>query len=474
MKLQLPHLPSVSIARRLRRVLLLQIIFIFSLYMLIFTVINSVLNFESQVTRDLTNSYGQVTILQSADDLTERIQELAMQTVQRRDAQTVGSLKQSVIELQDRLDALHQLSKLTVGVSLSDQQDLQDQISFIRNDLYLYLNAVARYVDVELPGTNLKATTSHVSQSDVVDLYQQVRSDVVDTRSRLESLITQGQSVLLDSQNRRTALLGLQAIVVIVSLISIGFGYIAPAFQRVLSRLAHQNSELRDLDQTKMEFLSIASHQLKTPLSGLKWNLALLYRLRHNLNERDRKYLSQAKEHTDAMVRLVSNFLNVSRIEQGRMEFDIQTTDIVPLVKAVLRTNSRLASMHQVEVKLHTDRPKILARVDALLFKQVIQNLVDNAILYNKKGGLVTVSARHIQERIVLEVADTGSGISETEQRRIFGQFFRGENAKTMRPDGSGLGLYFVKKIVQKMSGTITCKSKLGVGTAFTVSVPRV
>ncbi len=440
--------------------------------MLIFTIINSVLNFEADVTRNLTNSYQMVTVLQSISDVSFRLNLLATTYTRSPSVEIAESIKQSYAQLADRADSLEHASSLFTGLNPVERSNLANQINYLKIDLSQYFGRVESLTGVSAPKNGLSFRQKS-TEADVAQAYQLIHSDSVQIRSGLESSIIEHQGILLASLSRRTALLGLQALVVIISLIAIGFGYIAPAFQRVLHRLAKQNVELRDLDRTKMEFLSIASHQLKTPLSGLKWNLSLLYRLRHSLSERDRKYLTQSKEHTDSMIRLVSNFLNVSRIEQGRMDFDIQPTDVVPIIKAILRTNARLASMRKVEVKLGTDRPKVIARIDPLLFRQVIQNLVDNAILYNHPGGLVDVQVRHMSEKVVIQVADTGSGISQAEQSRLFSQFFRGENAKTMRPDGSGLGLYCVKKIIQKMAGSITGQSKLNVGTTFTVSVPR-
>lgn len=467
----LPHVPTVSIAKRLRRVLLLQIIFIFSLYLLIFTVVNSVLNYESETMGSISTDYQVIGIAQTIKESLGQVRDEVTNYSQNPSPQSVAEMNRLITSVEERQAALEQTARLISVAAETDRAHLTHQIDYVKTDLDAYVAALASFTQSPVSGVAPLSTGVTLKQLDF--RHTQLIDSLIQVRARAESMITEGQQVLTESLNRRTALLGLQAIVVVFSLIGIGYGYIAPAFQRVLDRLAKQNGELRDLDRTKMEFLSIASHQLKTPLSGLKWNLSLLYRLRHTLSEKDRKYLEQSKEHTDAMVRLVSNFLNVSRIEQGRMEFDVQSADIVPLVKAVMRINSRLAQMHTIQVKLHADRPRVFAKVDALLFKQVIQNLVDNAILYNKPAGLVTVSMRHLTDYVVVEVADTGAGISQAEQTHIFNQFFRGENAKTMRPDGSGLGLYFVKKIVQKMGGTISCKSKPDVGTAFTVRLAR-
>lgn len=458
-----PLSPRILIARRLRRLLLLEIVLVFSLYVLLFTVINSLLNYETAVIRALITQFEMTVKIQEVDDFVSQQQQLAAAFDPAARGQTIRLDETLVHKISDRLAGLDDLVATERLPSADVLQTQRSQIAAVREAARDYHGLV----------TDLFRATTSWRFAAVTAGYNAVRANAAALKTSLRSQIAASEADLNVTARRRLALLALQALVVVISLIGVAYGYIAPAFDRVLKRLAGQNRDLRDMDRVKMEFLSIASHQLKTPLSGLKWNLSLLSRQRAKLSAQNEAYLNQARGHTDAMVRLVTNFLNVSRIEGGRMDYDLVPTDIMPIIRAVARTYDRLAKSRDISITLEMTRSRLVAQVDPLLFRQVMQNLVDNAIFYNRRGGAVVISANPEGRRIIATVADTGEGISVADRERLFTQFFRGRNAKTLRPDGSGLGLYFVKKIVQKMGGSIHCVSRLGHGSRFVVIFRR-
>lgn len=472
MKALSPDVVRIRIARRFRRVLLLEIILIFSLYLLLFTVIHSLLNYESMIMRKLTNQFELNLGAQEIENVTSQEYQLAQAYVRNPTEAGREFLVSTVRKANQRVDALIDTGNVFESFPTEETVRERQAIDYLRQAHTEYRLIVTRYVDFPLPNAPL-AMDANVSEVQLEQSMQEVVAQARRVKSITAGDIATSQAVLADSLQRRTALLGVQALLVIGSLVWIAFGYIAPAFERVLVRLKHQNAELKQADKIKMEFLSIASHQLKTPLSGLKWNISLLSRKKNGLTEKEQGYLRQSRSHTDAMVRLVSNFLNVSRIEQGRLEYHLERTHIVPILKSVCSIAKAAAEARSIKVQIEAVDSKATATVDPLLFKQVLQNLIDNAILYNLDHGNVTISVLNRKNECVIKVADTGLGIKASDQDKVFNEFFRGANAMAMRPDGSGLGLYFVKKIVHLMGGRISFTSESNVGTTFTVIVPR-
>lgn len=228
----------------------------------------------------------------------------------------------------------------------------------------------------------------------------------------------------------------------------------------------------REIDQMKSEFVSVASHQLRTPLTGIKWFAELLMKTKINKDAKD--YVKQISISNERMVRLVDDLLNVSRIETGR-KFDIvlKDTDLVPLVKGVIDEQKSSADERHVTISCATDAPKeLIMHVDELKMRQAVQNLISNAIKYSKENGNIVVGCEHKPDEIVFSVKDNGIGIPKKQQGQIFNKFFRAENVFTVHTDGTGLGLYIVKAIVEAHGGKVWFESEENVGTTFYFSLP--
>lgn len=228
----------------------------------------------------------------------------------------------------------------------------------------------------------------------------------------------------------------------------------------------------REIDRAKSEFVSVASHQLRTPLTGIKWFTELL--LKNNLDPTTKDYVQQIAVSNERMVQLVNDLLNVSRIETGRnFEIILQEKDIVPIIKDVI--NEQLPGALKKHVSLVCDAKaphELVLKVDELKIRQVFQNLVSNAIKYSKDNGTIILGCENKGDMVEFYVRDNGIGIPKGQERRIFEKFFRAENALTAHTDGTGLGLYIVKAIAEAHGGRVRFETKEGEGSVFYVSLP--
>lgn len=230
------------------------------------------------------------------------------------------------------------------------------------------------------------------------------------------------------------------------------------------------------LHKAKSEYVSLLAHQLRSPLTGTKWNIkTLLDGDWGKLNEKQKKFLSRSYETNEQMIRLVNDLLNLTRIEEGRYDFTPHKTDITALVAHV--TDSFREQAKVAGVKLMVKKPRTKTRIplvvlDAEKIEMALSNLIDNAIRYNKPNGTVEVSIAREVHLVRIKVADTGVGIPARQKDQLFSRFFRGDNVVKMQVQGFGLGLYIVKNIVERHGGTVTVESKENEGAAFTVTLP--
>jgi signal transduction histidine kinase len=261
-----------------------------------------------------------------------------------------------------------------------------------------------------------------------------------------------------------------ELIIIIVSAVTIVLLIIGHSLVNSFTRVAEAN-------RMKSEFVSIVSHQLRTPLSALKWSLDLLRSKRlGEINEKQKEYLDIVNDSGDKMIRLVNDLLNVSRIEQGRFTIQPKSFAIDEMVSETIREFEAIASVNNIRLSLVKDKdlPNVFADQDKI--RMVIQNLIDNAIKYSKKGGgLVIITAERDKEKdkkIKLSVKDDGTGIPFFMQKHVFGKFFRGENLIKQKVEGTGLGLFIARGIVKISNGEIGFKSEEGKGSIFWFTLP--
>ena len=233
------------------------------------------------------------------------------------------------------------------------------------------------------------------------------------------------------------------------------------------------NSAEFELNRLKTEFISITSHQLRTPLTGVKWFTELLLQEKTGkLNAKQKTYLTKILISNRNLTRLVSDLLDINHIETGRKyEIVKSKTDICDLIYKNIDDNKKI--IEDKKIKIQYDKCKCpLINVDKNKILQVINNILDNAIKYSKDKGKIILSCKKVNDKIVVSIQDFGHGIPEKEQERVFEKFYRGSNIKKVSTDGTGLGLYICKAIVEGHKGKIFFTSKLSKGTTFIFELP--
>ena len=230
---------------------------------------------------------------------------------------------------------------------------------------------------------------------------------------------------------------------------------------------------LAEANRMKSEFVSIVSHQLRSPLSNLRWALELLMSGKiGKIEEKQLEYFTILKENSNRMKELIEDLLIVSRIETAKLPIKKMEFSLEDLVKELIKELTPFALASNVEIKFlnKEDLPKVFA--DPSQIRLVIENLLDNAIRYIKGRGVVEIKVERKEKNLYLEIRDTGVGIPKEEQKYIFQKFFRSENALRYQTQGSGLGLYISKAIIEKSEGKIGFKSQKGIGSTFWFTLP--
>ncbi len=239
-------------------------------------------------------------------------------------------------------------------------------------------------------------------------------------------------------------------------------------------KLTQANEELKRLNRQKTLFLSMAVHDLRTPLTVIRAYGDLLFRLLpDDAPEKVRDYIQLINSQTSHMDWLIEDFLDLDQLEQGTLELNLQHTDLNKLVKEVEGSLIYLANRREIELQYLPPSYPILARVDRSRIQQVLFNLINNALKYTPSGGRVEVGSHLAGETAVIRVSDTGIGMTPAEQARAFQLYYQAGGKEQHEARGKGLGLFIVKMLVEAHGGHVSLESIPHQGSTFTVYLPQ-
>src|SRR3989344_3811376 len=228
------------------------------------------------------------------------------------------------------------------------------------------------------------------------------------------------------------------------------------------------------ISKSKSEFISIAAHQLRTPLSAVKWAMKLVIDGDMGpLNPEQLQFLMRGYEPNQKMISLVNDLLNVARIEAGRFGYAFKEANMMEVVNMIINSSKLASRERDVDVELRNSAGDLKPFVfDAEKMSLAVQNLLDNALKYTNPGGKVVLDISVEGDYLKMKVSDNGVGVPKNQLTRLFSKFFRAENVIHLQTSGSGLGLFIVKNIITRHGGDITVESEEGKGTTFTFVIP--
>lgn len=233
-------------------------------------------------------------------------------------------------------------------------------------------------------------------------------------------------------------------------------------------------TKAKEVETMKNDFISVASHQLRTPLGSMRWNLEML--LAGDMGKMSKLVKDTIQEiygSDTRMLALVNDLLNVSRIDQGRIENIPVNTNIIPIIEDSIKEMDFMSSKKKLKIDFDKKNlTELIAFVDPKRFREVMQNVLSNAVKYNRESGSIKIEIAQNSKETNINVSDTGMGISKKDQEKIFAKFFRASNAVLSETEGSGLGLFVVKSFVESWGGSVSFTSEENVGTTIYIKLP--
>ena len=240
--------------------------------------------------------------------------------------------------------------------------------------------------------------------------------------------------------------------------------------------VVHDTTELREVEKMRQDFVANVSHELKTPLAIIKSNTEALQDGAADDPVARATFLGQVMQESDRLGELIQDLLSLARIESGELGLELTAVPLDAAIAECLESHHTRADIKTLTLieKPPRDAPaNVAAWADADALRQVLYNLMDNAIKYTPNGGKITVRWSVVKAGVSFEVEDTGVGIPEADLPRVFERFYRVDKARNREAGGTGLGLSIVKRLVQAMRGRVKVTSALGKGTTFRVTLPR-
>ena len=238
-------------------------------------------------------------------------------------------------------------------------------------------------------------------------------------------------------------------------------------------KIINDRTRESEILKSKSEFIEVAAHQLRTPLTSINWIFESLQK--EKLSGEIKDMVNMGSAATAGVLKIVNDLLDVSKIEEGRYGYNFEQIDIIKFVEEIL--NSLLPFAKESNVKLYLEKPQnepVIVFVDPQKLTIALSNIIDNAIKYNVDKGEVVVGIKKLQDNpyVQITIRDTGIGINENDLKKLFTKFFRSDNAQKIIPSGTGLGLYLAKNIIKGHGGEIFAESYLNRGTTFNITLP--
>ena len=229
----------------------------------------------------------------------------------------------------------------------------------------------------------------------------------------------------------------------------------------------------QEIERQKNSFISIASHQLRTPLASIKWTLEMLRRGEFGkLTAKQDSVMEDIYESNERMISLINDLLNASHIQEGRLKFYPAKIDLLKLWRKIISEKQAYYNAHNLKVELKSIGNNFITTIDHWYIRQVIESLLSNAINYSNKKGEISVLIKKEKCELICSITDSGMGIPKNEQPHIFQKFFRGTNVSHDSASGTGLGLYVSKSIIETTGGKIGFHSQENEGSTFYFSLP--
>ena len=246
--------------------------------------------------------------------------------------------------------------------------------------------------------------------------------------------------------------------------------------KKATADLQRANERLQELDKLKDEFVSLASHELRTPMTAIKSYLWMVLNKSQGLSPQINHYILVAYQSTEHLLQLVQNMLTVSRIDAGRVQLTVEQFDLVELIQELYDELKITAEENRLHFLMHSDQKMIFIRGDKEKIREVIQNLIGNAFKFTTSEGTIRTTIYEKDTSVIVKINNTGSYIPPEDLTKLFNKFSRLENTSSSqesRPQGTGLGLYITKQIVEMHKGTIVVDSNKEAGTTFTITLPN-
>lgn len=230
-----------------------------------------------------------------------------------------------------------------------------------------------------------------------------------------------------------------------------------------------------EINKMKSELIALVSHQLRTPLSAVKWSIKML--LDGDLGkitEEQRNILAKGYRSNERMIHLVNDLLNISRIEEGRFQYKFVSASIEDLIESTVQEFSYSLKEKRMALKFEKPpKPFLEVRMDPSKIHVVLQNILNNAVNYTPSGGKIEIQIKPLSKELEISIKDSGMGIPKNQQAKLFTKFFRADNAIRMQTEGSGLGLFIAKNIIERHKGRIWAKSEENEGSTFYFTLPK-